>query len=374
MKRAHRVVSGAALAIALFYAPLVAGQEQGLGANDPQLSAERSWAVQNALAAIDRDREAAVNALIEGWVPYLDKAAYDPWSEIKPIAMKAPAWQLLGASLVGDYHTMVNILRGKVGAAKYVNALNQPQAKKWTPASPQVLGDTTAGLIFTPIPPCRIVDTRGTGARTGMLAVNTPRTFDLTTDGYTEGQGGQTSGCTGLPSFSHYGFSINITVVGFSGTGGLQVYPYSGSIPATSIINYFPGAGALANNGPVTGCYGCADDITINAFQAPTHVIIDVMGYFERGPYIGSSTSRVAGTPVAVAAGGRTFVYSGSCPAGTVLVAGENDFGGSDVAIGESRQDSIIPERWVMWMINNDGVSRTSTTYARCLDTPIEVP
>jgi hypothetical protein len=266
---------------------------------------------------------------------------------------------------------MGDVLRGRVGAGALINTLDEPQAKAF--ASPlNNLGETTSQLVFTPIPPCRMVDTRGTGARTGILAANTSRTFDLTTDGYTKGQGGQTSGCTGLPSVSHYGWAVNITVTDYTANGGLQVYPSGGTVPATSLINYFPGAYALANNGTVTGCYLCSDDITVRAFGAATHVIIDVMGYFERATTTGllaSAVTRVAGTAVTVSAGSQAFVTGGACPAGTLLIGGENDFSGADVAIGESRQTSTTS--WIMWMINNDSAGRSVTVFSRCMDTPV---
>jgi len=43
-------------------------------------------------------------------------------------------------------------------------------------AAAKALGDATADLTYTPINPCRILDTRATAA--GPLAPNVPRTFD----------------------------------------------------------------------------------------------------------------------------------------------------------------------------------------------------
>jgi hypothetical protein len=40
--------------------------------------------------------------------------------------------------------------------------------------------------------------------------------------------------------------------------------------------------GAIANGVILMGCFSCADDITIRAFGDATHVIIDVMGYFQQ--------------------------------------------------------------------------------------------
>ena len=362
------IATSVALVLALLTPVAVSAQQANL--IDEATTAQRSWAVQAQLASIEKNKAAFVKQLIESWAPWADNTAYDLSNELTDIAMRAPAWQLYGASLAGDLKTMINVLRGLEGAGKYINALDAPQAKSW--AAPSVLGDTTASLLFTPIAPCRIADTRGSGARTGLLLSGTSRTFDLTTDAYTKGQGGATSGCTGLPSFSHAGWAINITVTGHSGNGWLQVYPYLGSVPATSLINFFTSGYAIANNGHVTGCYGCSNDITILAGGGSAHVIIDVMGYYERGPSTGSAVTRLAGTPVNIAAGSRAFAYGGNCPAGTVMIGGENDFSGSDLAVGETRQDTAT--RWVMWQINNDAVARTTTVYSRCMDQPLKLP
>jgi hypothetical protein len=296
-----------------------------------QAAIERSWAIQAELARIEKNPEAFVDQLIQSWAPYLDSEVYDPWNEIKPIAMAATPWRLYGASLVGDFKTMLLVLRGKVGAGRYINALTQPEPRTWTSAArvaapdPQALGSGTDSLVFTPIAPCRMVDTRGTGARTGIMNPGAARTFDLTTGGYTKGQGGATSGCTGLPSFSNFGWAVNITATGHSAAGGLQAWGYSGPVPATSIINYFPTAYAIANNGSLTGCYGCVDDVTLMVFGGAAHVIIDVMGYYDyaTGFAVGTPVvTSLVGTDVNVPAAGGAYASGAACPAGTVLVGG----------------------------------------------------
>ena len=59
------------------------------------------------------------------------------------------------------------------------------------------LGDTGADLIYTPVAPCRIIDTREPGAG-GPILGNTTRDFMVTgTTGF-ESQGGHAGGC-GIP-------------------------------------------------------------------------------------------------------------------------------------------------------------------------------
>jgi hypothetical protein len=335
-----------------------------------QAEIERSWAIQRQLAAIESDKDGFIDALIASWVPYLDNKAYDPWDELRPIMREATAWRLYGASLVGDFKTMIDVVRGKQSAGKFINAWSEPAPKAW--ATPQEdLGETTSQLVFTPIPPCRMVDTRTPAlARTGILAVGVSRAFDLTTAGYGEGQGGQVAGCTGLPGFSHFGWAVNITAVGYTGIGGLKVYPFGGVEPATSIINYVPDGWAIANNGHVTGCYGCGDDIRIVSFTSPTHVIVDVMGYYQQatGFAVGGAPARttLAGTTETVEAGNFEFLTGGSCPAGTTLVAG----GQTNSSLGTilTSDHYITGTAWYEWVKNTGATNQTVTIYSICLE------
>lgn len=353
---------------------------------DPQsMTAQRSWAIQDQLRRIDADREAFVNEFLSQWQTYLDPLTYDVWTEVKPLAMKAPAWQLYGASLVGDFKTMVQVLTGMRGAGQYINSLSAPQQKVFTSpivprfevaaagdAAPAAIGDFNNQLVFTPIAPCRMVDTRESGARTGFMPANTSRAFDLTTTGYAKGQGGATSGCTGLPSFSYLGWALNITVTGYSGYGWLTAWGYTGTEPTASVINYSPTEWALANGVTLIGCDGCTDDIVVKAWYAGTHVIIDVVGYYQNATSGAASTvTRVAGTPVTIGNGARDFVYGGDCPAGTRMIGGEVDHGAGDLAVGAFHQDTAT--RWAFWMINNSGVSAGVTAYSKCMDTPVKV-
>ncbi len=336
------------------------------------LSKERSWEVQGVLAGVEANKSAAVDQWLSDWQANLDPNVYDIYSELGETAKKAPAWQLLGAALPGDFRTAVRVLRGAEGAGKYINTLTAPQAKVAAGFGvDQVFGDNDNQLVFTPIAPCRVVDTRNAGARTGLIPANGTRTFDLTTDSVIDGQGG-TAGCPGLPSFSHLGWSVNITVTnGYVASGGLKAWGFSAAEPNASVINFGPAVfGGIANGLTLTGCFGCVDDITIRSFGDATHVIIDVMGYYQEATAATSTVSRFAGTPVAIASGSQAFATGGACPAGTSMISGENDYSGTDVAIGESRQATATT--WTMFQINRDAVSRTTTVYSRCIDTPVK--
>ncbi len=334
-----------------------------------QAAIERSWAIQAELARIEGNKEAFVDELLGSWAAQLDRDRYDVQRELKPIAMEAYPWRLYGASLVGDFKTMVGVLRGKIGAAQYVNTLTQPQPRAGV--VPNALGAGTDSLVFTPIAPCRIVDTRGTGARTGILNPGAPRVFDLTTDGFTAGQGGDTS-CAGLPAFSHYGWAANVSVTGFSTSGNLRTFPFGGTVPNASFLNFFPGATAIANAGTLTGCFACAGDVTFQAFGGPTHVIIDVMGYYEQATGFFSQTAaltNMVGTTTTIPINTAQFVSGGICPAGTTVVSGGQSNSGTGVNAVLTADHVVSGATWQEYLRNpNTAATVTATVFTRCID------
>jgi len=77
-----------------------------------------------------------------------------------------------------------------VGTSAPAQEASPPGAPQAEP-EPRALGDTAADLVYTPVTPCRILDTRLAG---GPLAADTPRSFSVTAAnlGF---QGGNASGC-----------------------------------------------------------------------------------------------------------------------------------------------------------------------------------
>jgi hypothetical protein len=180
----------------------------------------------------------------------------------------------------------------------------------------------------------------------------------------------------GLPSFHHIGWAVNITVLGngpYTTHGGLKQWPFTGPEPFASVINWTPGLnGAIANAVIATGCPGCADSIFVKNFGAdPTHVIIDVMGFFEDGTISSPAATSFAGLPVSVASGSDTAVNGGTCPAGTALIGGEIEHANTgSVAVGASRQ--LSSTQWGFMVSNSSSSPVSVTAYSRCQDAPIK--
>jgi hypothetical protein len=134
-------------------------------------------------------------------------------------------------------------------------------------------------LLYTPVTPCRIVDTRKTTA--GIIDANTQRDFRVF--GPVSVQGGNSAGCStpmGEPLAAH----INMIAVSPTGKGNLQAFPVGAGIGAGLSVNYNTIDTNLANAGTVKAVTGSGPDITVASNFSSAHTVIDVLGYYYPAP------------------------------------------------------------------------------------------
>jgi hypothetical protein len=134
-------------------------------------------------------------------------------------------------------------------------------------------------LLYTPVTPCRIVDTRKTGA--GIIDANTQRNFRVF--GGVGSQGGNSGGCYspgGQPRAAH----INMIAVDPTGKGNLQAFPVGAGKGAGLSVNYNAIDTNLANAGTVKTVTGSGPDITVRSNFSSAHTVIDVLGYYYPAP------------------------------------------------------------------------------------------
>jgi hypothetical protein len=87
------------------------------------------------------------------------------------------------------------------------------------------LGDSQADLVYTPVTPCRIIDTRLAG---GPIAAGTTRSFRVAGTSYSD-QGGSATTC-GVPVGPTTAAVINFVAVNPGGAGNLRVTPFGTAI------------------------------------------------------------------------------------------------------------------------------------------------
>lgn len=144
------------------------------------------------------------------------------------------------------------------------------------------LGNGITESKFVPVAPCRIYDTRNgagrspIGAGTFRIAkIRGPEDFG----GQFAAQGGKAGGCGISPDATSV--VATFTAVSPAGTGYLRAWPSGSPEPNATLLNYIRGFNP-SNTATVTICnVGCgvASDLRMKAFDASTHVVIDVQGY-----------------------------------------------------------------------------------------------
>ncbi|HEX5720829.1 MAG TPA: hypothetical protein VF179_32035 [Thermoanaerobaculia bacterium] len=147
------------------------------------------------------------------------------------------------------------------------------------------LGDSTTDLVFVPLAPCRIIDTRVAG---GFLQPGVVRDFQVAGIFEFQPQGGTQGGC-GIPPGTELPVApavvINFISVSPSGPGNLRAWAWGQPVPNASVLNYASVPGLAIANGvvvPIAGTNQVPADLHIQADASGTHVVADVTGYFTR--------------------------------------------------------------------------------------------
>ena len=173
-------------------------------------SATAQRIVPSPLLAIDQNRVTVVDRIVSEWGQPLaqSSAALSP-EQLRTILSELRSDHLLAASLAGNLDGLRNVL---------ANALSSTAPVKASRIQPEALGDAGDDLVYTPINPCRIVDTRLGGG--GFLVDDTERDWKASLPGGSfTSQGGSSTDC-GIPA-SPAAVLANFAVTGSSQPGVL---------------------------------------------------------------------------------------------------------------------------------------------------------
>jgi hypothetical protein len=158
-------------------------------------------------------------------------------------------------------------MEGTVGPLPWPAFRQDPAARRGVASASPTCPGVAAQRFFT-VPPCRLVDTRGAVGPLGgpALAAMTTRNFPVT-------------GTCSIPSTAR-SVALNVTVTGNTSYGDVRVFPAGASGITASTINWRTGQ-TRANNAIVG--LGANGSVTVWCvmFSGFTHVVLDVVGYFE---------------------------------------------------------------------------------------------
>jgi hypothetical protein len=168
-------------------------------------------------------------------------------------------------------------------------------------------------LVFTPITPCRIIDTRNAG---GEIAASTVRSFFVTSTSSYAGQGGSNTNCGGAGSDGLFTAAmINFTVVYPQNDGYITVYPAGTARPVTSALNYYQDQ-VVGNSSTFKLTPSLTSPSEFSVFStATTHLVADLVGYFS-APKASSLECYETNNTITIGAQGYNNAYAPACAAG----------------------------------------------------------
>jgi len=335
VRRLVTILSLAGVAVALTPVAPAAQQGQPVATPEAMQRAQENYRAQQMRDAIVRNKAGVVEMLMERW-----------------------------RQDIGETEKARVGFEGAFANANDEKLLQVSQANTWEGVKATLLGlgpEATLGsfindLTFTPLTPCRVMDSRfGTGAYAGPYTsgqtVSLYVTDPLTANGHV--QGGASS--CGIPFAAGTAVALNITVVPIAGSGDLKIFPFSGPSPNASIINFYAGLNLANATSAAIALANATNDLSITVeFATQVHIIVDVMGYYAASQATALQTVRVNSAAVTVANGAfYNPLDSPACPAGYTLTGG---------GYNESAQISGL---WVWQNGPGDGGTSTAPTFWR---------
>lgn len=166
------------------------------------------------------------------------------------------------------------------------------------PAFAQFGFSSTTDLVFTPLSPCRIVDTRVAG---GPIAAGTARGFKAWGANFTA-QGGNNADC-GIPQNTYVAaLALNLVAVLPTAGGYITAYPFGEAKGNVSTVNYV--AGDIVANGAIVKVSQASLAFDWNLYSfATTDFLADVVGYYSRPKGANLSCTNPPETTLVVAPG-----------------------------------------------------------------------
>ena len=244
----------------------------------------------NPQAAAVVDRGALAAEVFETWANFRvpgDARNSTPWGVIDLNAWikAATVEQLTAARMATTFDGVVRALRS--GTSKVTGAVVLAAGQ---PVTTSALGSLTSDLVYTPVTPCRIIDTRL--PTPAILGPNNGRQFGIVSTDYSA-QGGQAASC-GIPA-NVSAVAINVVSTGQTGIGNLKIVETWGGLPNASFLNYQQGVN-LANAGISKVAFvSSTEGLYIHSTNSASHAVVDIMGYFSPGSQQAVSTETSGG-------------------------------------------------------------------------------
>jgi hypothetical protein len=267
----------------------------------------------DALLSIDQNRATVVDRIVTDWSEAFAKsnAGIDA-SQLRTLLQGMRADHLLAASLAGSLDGLRQVIANSLAS--------QDTTSGKRGGAPKALGDAGDDVVYTPVTPCRLVETRGTFAAVyqggGPFATNEKRTYTV--------QGGNGVCLAQLPGglnpsvveLQVFGIPIN------SGSSGdIEILPEGSAFGGTTTEVY---VGNVAFNTVSTSAkINLANNqITVQVRGGGADLAMDVVGYFAPPVATAVQCTSLAGGGTTIPVSSDTTVAFPSCAAGFTRTSG----------------------------------------------------
>lgn len=188
------------------------------------------------------------------------------------------------------------------------------------------LGSTDKDLVYTPVTPCRVLDTRTSQGGTGAIAANGTKDFKIWGQTSFSAQGGSTGNC-GLTAGSNIAaVAMNFTVVTPAAGGFITAHPFGVARPTAATVNFQVGDIARGDFSiaKVTQTGTAATNHLSIYSTSLADVVGDVVGYYSPPVSAGSLACETVQSDLDVPANYNSFLFAsgaGVCSTGYSAVS-----------------------------------------------------
>ena len=278
------------------------------------------------LLAVDSNRSTVIDGIVASWGSQLEKSgAGVTSSDLRTMLQGLRADKLLAASLAGSLSGLRDVLS---------NALPAKMSDK---VPTKALGDTSNDVVYTPVVPCRLVETRNAFPAVypngGPFAAGEIRTYVI--------QNGNGVCTSQLPGGLHPS-AVQLQVFGIPAngvSGDVEIQPEGSTFGGTATLVFLNNV-LISSAGTTSTVNLVNNEIAVQVRTGSADVAIDLVGYFgaPQGGYVASVT---AGTGVTVTGTAKDPIVSASVPAGPTGPTGATGPAGATGATGATGTQGV---------------------------------
>ena len=226
------------------------------------------------------------------------------------------------------------------------------------------LGSSATDLVYTPVTPCRVFDTRPSQGGTGPIGAGGTKSFVIWGVSSYAAQGGSATNCGLTASGNTAAVAINVTVVTPASGGFVTAYPAGGVLPTAATVNFQAGDIARGNFTIAKVRQSGTPDLSVYS-TSNADVVGDVVGFYAK-PVL----TPLEVTEVSTATSQTTFfsVTSGACPSNYSVTGAGHDWtaGATDVWFWQVSPRTASNDVICRGNVNRGGAASTITCTAIC--------